>query len=98
MQRLVHDKQLPCREPLNELIKKIINLLLLGIRSQTSPLLKPGRIPSPIHRKPKPTDFVKKESRPLGLNKNLEEFTFEVFVRSGERAKRMLPDRLMSEC
>lgn len=52
------------------------------------PFLKSSRIPSPIHRKPRSTSFVKKEPRTLGLNKNLEEFTLEIFVRGGERVKK----------
>jgi len=54
--------------------------LLLDTQSRTRPFLELGRVPSPIQRKPRPTDFVKDKPHALRLNKKLEEFSLEIFV------------------
>jgi len=63
-----------------ELIKERVNLSLLGTWGRLGPLSKLGRVPSPKHRKPRPTDFVKKELHVLELDKNFEKFTLEVLI------------------
>lgn len=62
--------------------------MLLDSRGRTSQLLKADRIPTPKHRKPRPTGFIEKELHALGFNENLKEFTLEFFIRGCERIKK----------
>jgi len=56
------------------------NLLILGTRGQTRPLLELLRLSNSEHRKPRPTDFIKREWHILQSDDNLQEFFFEVFI------------------
>ena len=75
----LHGYQLPCREFPRELIEERKTLQLLGTHGRTRAILKLLRLPSPRHRKPRPTDFVKDVRHGFWTSEYFEKSLFEFF-------------------